>query len=43
MKTLEVGSLRAEPGTKATGFLDVPGTPIRCRSRWCAAPSRDRC
>ena len=29
MKTLEAGPLRAEPGTKVTGFLDVPGTPIR--------------
>ena len=29
MKTLEVGTLRAEPGTKVTGFLDVPGTPMQ--------------
>jgi predicted deacylase len=29
METLEVGQLRATPGTKVTGFLDVPGTPIR--------------
>ncbi len=29
MNTLEVGPLRAEPGTRVTGFLDVPGTPIR--------------
>lgn len=28
-KALEVGSLRAAPGTKVSGFLDVPGTPIR--------------
>ena len=27
--SLAVGSVRAAPGTKATGFLDVPGTPIR--------------
>jgi len=27
--TLVVGSLRAAPGTKVTGFLDVPGTPIQ--------------
>ncbi len=27
--TLAIGSARAAPGTKATGFLDVPGTPIR--------------
>lgn len=27
--TLAVGPVRAGPGTKATGFLDVPGTPIR--------------
>jgi len=25
----ELGSLRAEPGTKVTGFLDVPGAAIR--------------
>ena len=25
---LEVGALRAAPGTKVTGFLEVPGTPI---------------
>ncbi|HKV45098.1 MAG TPA: M14 family metallopeptidase [bacterium] len=29
MKTLQVGSLRAEPGTKVTGWLEVPGTPIQ--------------
>jgi predicted deacylase len=29
METLEVGPLRAGPGSKVTGFLDVPGTPIR--------------
>ncbi len=29
METLEVGTLQAAPGTKVTGFLDVPGTPIR--------------
>jgi predicted deacylase len=29
VETFEVGPLRAEPGTKVTGFLDVPGTPIR--------------
>jgi predicted deacylase len=29
VETLEVGSLQAAPGTKVTGFLDVPGTPIR--------------
>ncbi|HET9001000.1 MAG TPA: succinylglutamate desuccinylase/aspartoacylase family protein, partial [bacterium] len=29
METFEVGPLRAAPGTKVTGFLDVPGTPIR--------------
>jgi predicted deacylase len=28
-ETLVVGSVRAAPGTKATGFLEVPGTPIR--------------
>ncbi len=28
-ETLVVGSVRAEPGVKARGFLDVPGTPIR--------------
>ncbi len=27
--TLAAGSVRAATGTKATGFLDVPGTPIR--------------
>ncbi len=27
--TLVIGTVRAAPGTKATGFLDVPGTPIR--------------
>lgn len=26
---LVVGPIRATPGTKVTGFLDVPGTPIR--------------
>jgi predicted deacylase len=29
MGMLEVGPLQAAPGTKVTGFLDVPGTPIR--------------
>jgi len=29
VETLELGQLRAAPGTKVTGFLDVPGTPIR--------------
>ncbi len=29
MKTFAVGSLQVGPGTKVTGFLDVPGTPIR--------------
>jgi predicted deacylase len=29
METFAVGSLQAAPGTKVTGFLDVPGTPIR--------------
>ncbi len=29
MGMLEVGALQAAPGTKVTGFLDVPGTPIR--------------
>lgn len=29
MEAFAVGSLRAAPGTKVTGFLDVPGTPIR--------------
>lgn len=29
MEMLEVGALRAAPGTKVTGYLDVPGTPIR--------------
>jgi predicted deacylase len=28
-QTLAVGSAVATPGTKATGYLDVPGTPIR--------------
>lgn len=28
-ETLVVGSVRAEPGAAARGFLDVPGTPIR--------------
>ena len=28
MQMLEVGALRAAPGTKVTGFLEVPGTPI---------------
>ncbi|HYM90324.1 MAG TPA: M14 family metallopeptidase [bacterium] len=28
VQTLGVGPLRAAPGTKVTGFLEVPGTPI---------------
>jgi predicted deacylase len=28
-QTIVVGSAEAAPGTKATGYLDVPGTPIR--------------